>query len=117
MSYESMITVAEKCERSKTSIFEMHLATMELCQMEEGFRNIFTKPVTWERRDMSDTDITTDKYGDICKYADIDTVIEYLEKRIAGGDTYRRLKPCLAMLKAYKDELWDYPLIVIHYGY
>lgn len=54
--------------------------------------------------------------GDTCRYTDLQTVIDYLEKSEAT-EHRRRNAPAIAMLKAYAAEQWDDEMIVIHYGY
>lgn len=119
MGYESKIIVARKCsvERENTEpyIFSLELARMNLSRA-GGIEEIFAEPVTWTIHGDDECDITEDKYGDTCRYTDIQTVIDWLEKAEAR-EHYRRFTPALAMLRAYAAETWDDPLIVIHYGY
>lgn len=131
MGYESRIIVARKCTCKMKNeagevyddFFTVKLADMWLSRMPRDFVSIFTNPVTWkiygdgfEINSESEYDMTEDCYGAICQYADVQTVVDYLEKAEAE-EHYRRFTPAIAMLKAYAAEDWDDPLIVIHYGY
>lgn len=134
MGYESRIIVAEKCKIKYNESyakevgkeyyeFSVMLADMRLSCMPRSFTDIFTNPVEWEllgegfeMNSDKEFNITKDMYGDLCCYTDLQTVIDYLEKS-ETEDHYRRNNPAIAMLKAYAAETWDYPLIVIHYGY
>lgn len=126
MGYESKIIVARKCsiecKDAEPYVFSIELARMNLA-VAGGIERIFTEPLTWEIHgdgfevnSNREFDMTEDCYGDICKYTDIQTVIDWLENAEAT-EHYRRFTPALAMLKAYAAETWDDPLIVIHYGY
>lgn len=120
MSYESRIFVAEKITLPHTEKTEYTISTtladMRLSRMPNSFPEIFTNEIAWEIYGDNETDLTKDKYGDTCHYADIQTVIDYLES-IEPQDYYRRIPPALAMLKAYAAPQWGKELIVIHYGY
>ena len=117
MGYESKIIVAKLCNLAPfyDDEFSVELARMNLSKA-GGIEKIFNEPVTWKMYGDNDCDMTEDKYGDTCRYTDIQTVIDWLEKA-KTKEHYRRLAPALAMLRAYAAEIWGDPLIVIHYGY
>lgn len=127
MSYQSRIFVAEKFSvpydpryteaTGKTEYTSSIMyADMRLSRMPADFSDIFTQPVTWEITGDNEADLTADRYGDTCRFTDLQTVIDYLE-RSETAEHYRRNTPAIAMLKAYAAETWDGDLIVIHYGY
>lgn len=122
MAYESKIIIAELCEMENYKC-SLEIARINLSRAGEGFTDIFTNTLDWEicgdgfeMNSTKEFDMTEDSYGDICRYTDLQTVIDYMEKSEAY-EHYRRFGVALAMLKAFQNEKWDYPLIVIHYGY
>lgn len=126
MSYQSKIFVAERLivpydpryteATGKTAyISSIMYAAMDLRRMPADFPDIFTQPVTWKLYGDNEAELTEDKYGDTCRFTDLQTVIDYLEQSEAA-EHYRRNTPAIAMLKAYAVETWDGELIVIHYG-
>lgn len=124
MGYESRIIVARRdvFEGTEEIWFEK-LADMRLSCCGYGFPEIFTTEIEaniygdgFEENSKEEYDLTEDKYGDICKYTDVQTVINWLENAEAK-EHYRRFTPAIAMLKAYAAEKWDGKLVVIHYGY
>lgn len=127
MNYESRIFVAGKFSvpydpryteaTGKTEYTAAEkFADMRLSRMPFDFKDIFTQPVTWKFYGDNDINYTEDRYGDTCRYTDLQTVIDYLEKSEAT-EHRRRNAPAIAMLKAYAAEQWDDEMIVIHYGY
>lgn len=66
--------------------------------------------------DDGDTAITKDKYGNPLTEAPLSDVIEFLEDEVQRGETYRRIKPLLALLKNFDMEQWR-NLVCLHYGY
>ena len=123
MGYESKIIVAVRYKMANCIWFDK-LATMDLSRVGGNFRDIFTTEIEsniygdgYEPNSSEDSYVMTeDKYGDICKYTDVQTVIDWLENT-QGNMHYRRFAPAIAMLKAYMGEVWDGDLVVIHYGY
>ena len=123
MGYESKIIVAVRYEMAN-SIWFNQLATIDLSRCDGNFRDIFTTEVEsdiygdgYEPNDSENTFVMTeDRYGDICKYTDVQTVIDYLEKAMTRGH-YRRYAVALATLKAFAMENWEGKIVVIHYGY
>ena len=121
MSYESRIFVVERNEienRDGTSyVYAEKIADVKMCSMYNGFRDIFDKEVDYELYiDSGEKSTSTDMYGDKMKYTDVQTVIDYLEKLIDSGETYRRLSLLLGMLKGIGTSQWN-DIQVVHYGY
>ena len=121
MSYESRIFVVERNEienRDGTSyVYAEKIADVKMCSMYNGFKNIFDKEVDYELYiDSGEESTSTDMYGDKMKYTDVQTVIDYLEKLIDRGETYRRLPLLLGMLKGIDTSQWN-DIQVVHYGY
>lgn len=140
MGYMSKIFIMQRCERNRyennkivhTEVYGMEVARFELDKVEKtGFTNLFNTPVdfTINGDDVNNTraDLTADRYGEHCKYAEIDDVIKWLENQVVTDD-YRRWKPLLAMLKEFNSDDWnvyrdfgdiDYKerLVVVHYGW
>lgn len=126
MGYESRIIVARIGELDLRSgdkeKYCVKLAEMWMSRC-GNFVDIFEKPIDFELYgdgfEMSSDEeykMTEDCYGKRCCYADMQTVIDWLEKAEAA-EHYRRFTPAIAMLKAYAAEEWDGELVVIHYGY
>ena len=66
--------------------------------------------------DDGNTRIVEDRYGDKLTEAPLSDVIKFLENEVQRGETYRRIKPLLALLKGFDMEQWD-NLVCLHYGY
>ena len=121
MSYESRIFDVERSEfenRDGTSyVYAEKIADVKMCSMYNGFRDIFDKEVDYELYiDSGEKSTSTDMYGDKMKYTDVQTVIDYLEKLIDSGETYRRLSLLLGMLKGIDTSQWN-DIQIVHYGY
>ena len=121
MSYESRIFVVERNEienRDGTSyVYAEKIADVKMCSMYNGFRDLFDKEVDYELYiDSGEKSTSIDMYGDKMKYTDVQTVIDYLEKLINSGETYRRLSLLLGMLKGIDTSQWN-DIQVVHYGY
>lgn len=65
--------------------------------------------------DDGNTIISKDEYGDELTEAPLSDVINFLENEIKEGETYRRIKPLLSLLKGFDMEQWD-NLVCLHYG-
>lgn len=122
MGYESRIIVAVRNEWSNGYVWFQKLGEMRLSKC-GCFPEIFTTEIEsdiygdgFKKNSDEEYKLTEDCYGDICKYAPIQTVIDWLEKAEAT-EHYRRFTPAIAMLKAYAMEKWEGDLVVIHYGY
>ena len=88
MGYESRIIVASRYifDHSGEIWFEK-LGEMWLSKCGYGFPEIFTTEIEsniygdgFKMNSDEEIELTEDKYGDICKYAPIQTVIDWLEK-------------------------------------
>ena len=114
MSYESKVFVIGKYKQSD---FGEVIATFRCsCMGQDEWYNLFTKPIDFTAyHEDGNTEIKEDKYGDICKYANLKTVIQWLENHT---DNYRRAESLLALLKSFDNEKWnDREILVLHYGY
>lgn len=54
--------------------------------------------------------------GRVIHGALLSDVIKFLEDEVQRGETYRRIKPLLTLLKGFDMEQWD-NLVCLHYGY
>jgi len=124
MGYESRIIVARRTVWASSGLvwFEK-LSEMWLSKVGYNFPEIFTTEIEsdiygdgFKKNSDEEYELTEDKYGDICKYTDVQTVIDWLENAEAK-EHYRRFTPAIAMLKAYAAEKWEGDIVVIHYGY
>ena len=124
MGYESRIIVARRdVWEERGLVWYEKLAEMWLGKVYRDFYKIFTTEIEsniygdgFKENSDEEYELTEDRYGDICKYAPIQTVIDWLEKEDAK-EHYCRFTPAIAMLKAYAMEKWEGDLVVIHYGY
>lgn len=126
MGYESKLIVVNRKAFSKINnpkeiswIYGEQIAQINMSKMdnEHGWLNLFNKAIDYKLFiEDGDHDTNTDKYGDVMKYASISKVCDWLEREIANGDDYRRLKPLLGLLRGFDEQRWD-ELQVVHYGY
>ena len=125
MGYESRLIVAKRTVQERSGlVWFVKIAEINMCVCGADFRYIFTTEIEsniygdgYEKGSTEDSYVMTkDKYGKVCKYTDLQTVIDYMEKAVAK-EHYRRYAVALAMLKAFQAEEWESPLVVIHYGY
>ena len=116
MGYESRVYVISKNKRSD---YGEKIAVFNCSKMgDNGWRNLFTKPIDFTSyHEDGDTPIAEDDYGEICKYTDLKTVIQWLEDHTNG---YRRAETLLDLLKSFDNEKWinnDWEILILHYGY
>ena len=129
MGYESRVYIISKL---KDSDFGEVIAMIDLCKIAENdFYDLFTNPIDFTAfLDNGDTEklIEEDKYGDICSYAYLKDVLDWLEpyykkeKEIYGGKyrMYRRLRPFYKLLKSFDNPQWvtnSNDILILHYGY
>lgn len=127
MSYEHRIIIAERHETEGENpyVFAFELVRFDLGFMASGeqFKRIFTKPIDFNiyvnNEDPNETYPEEywkeDMYGEHCKSATVETVIDFLEH---SADDNRRLKLLLSGLRLLRDRKEDYGDIhVVHYGY
>lgn len=129
MGYESrifvgrLVTIGNEDDENAYKFVDV-MARMNLCKVsyDANFPAIFKTELPCEllgdvcNKCGEEIDLTTDCYGDKCRYTDAQTVIDFMEREEAK-EHYRRFTPAIAMLKAYAAEKWEGELIVIHYGY
>lgn len=134
MGYESKIFVMRRIENyprnnnTEPIIYGIEIARFDLCKVGgTRFTQLFCIPIDFTMNgDMvgdEEADLTEDKYGEQCKYAEVSDVVEWIENQIKTDD-YCRWKPFLAMLKEFNSEEWKMSskfkqerLIVVHYGH
>ena len=121
MSYESRIFVVERTEHKEPNgngwIYAEKIADIKMSAMPISFANLFTKDIDYTLYiDSGERDTNTDMYGIVMKYTDVHTVVDYLEKLIDSGETYRRLSLLLGMLKGIDTSQWN-DIQIVHYGY
>ena len=121
MGYESRIFVVNRNEHDypdgTSYVYAEKIADIKMSSMYPGFRNLFDKKVDYELYiDNGDESTSTDMYGQKMKYTDVQTVIDYLEKLIDSGETYRRLPLLLGLLKGIDTSQWN-EIQIVHYGY
>ena len=82
-----------------------------------GLREVFkAKTDCFIYADDDDTRIVEDHYGNELTEAPLFDVIKFLENEVQRGETYRRIKPLLGLLKSFDENEWD-GLVCLHYGY
>ena len=126
MGYESRLYIISK---RKESNFGDVVAMMDMCKMgDNDFFDLFTYPIDFDAyHDDGNTPIKEDSYGNICSYAYLKDVLEWLEpyyKRLKRADgkygVYRRIRPLYKFLKSFNNPQWvnnNNDILVLHYGY
>ncbi len=115
MGYESKIIIVNRVEPTWSELaFAEVIAEFKLCCVGYEFKEAFTEPIDFELY-VGDTATQTDCYGELCKMADVDDVINALEA-LAKKESYRRFAPAIGLLKGFNVDEWD-DLKVVHYGY
>lgn len=136
MGYESRLFIIKRnCyDIGGDWISGQKLAEIELCNMCHNkdfkyFSEIFKTPIDFDLYDtgnvINDTreydpeDYRVDCYDKHCCYTSIDEVVKYMEELIEEGETYWRLKPAIATLKAWKNDVTGLTVepIVVHWGH
>lgn len=118
MGYESRLYVVNKtlvCGLSGRPWYET-IAIFNLGKV-YAVSNIMTKyPETkgFVFADDGNTEIVEDEYGSALKEVPLKDAIEIIER--ANDNIYKRYKPCLMLLKAFKEEDWR-EIVVLHFGY
>lgn len=119
MGYESKIYVVEKSTLSLDGdgkCWGEVVAMFNACKF-PGLLEVFKqKTDCYIYSDDGNTPILEDDYGDELTEAPLSDVIKFLEEELQRGETYRRIKPLLALLKGFDMEQWD-NLVCLHYGY
>ena len=97
------------------------IAMFDYCKEEtlESFINKYESAKVYGFFTQEDEEEITDKYGEEFKGIPIEDFIKYMEEH---PTVYRRYKPLLALLKAFKEEKEKFnncmtELLVIRYGY
>lgn len=120
MGYESRIYV---CDYHAGTEYCETIAAVKLCTM-GNFCDIFKKDFREDKvffcgigETHDSKDLTADEYDEKIKYAELEDVIQFLEKKEAE-EHYRRLPFTIAMLKSLQERKseWEH-LIVVHYGH
>lgn len=119
MGYESRIYVVSKSglglEYGKT--YASVIAVFNASKY-AGLPDVFQKKTDcYIYADDGNSMILWDCYGDELKEAPIGDVIRFLESELERGETYSRIKPLLALLKAFDGSAWGKKLVCLHYGY
>ena len=125
MGYESKLFVIEKSElRGSQKREDMKcaqiVAMFDLCKV---YAINFSKYPPTEHyifAENGDEETLKDKYGDPLRELTLSEAVAEIEQAMEKEPSYRRWKPCLAMLKEFRDTneaQWDNELAVLHYGY
>lgn len=134
MGYESRIFVIErKVLNDFGYTIGSEIARFDLCKMGYDkvngieFREVFKTPIDfniysgWEDPDKEydEEDYRVDLYGEHCKYAPVDDVINWIEEHMKsdGYEYYRREALFLDFIKSLKEHKDDYSeLVLVHFG-
>lgn len=126
MGYESKIYIVSKTTTTGFNATERMFYAEKIAEFKMGkFHNLANrlrdKPITdcFIYADDGDTQIIEDRYGKPLTETTPQFVIDLLEELIADGETYRRVYPLLACLKAFEEhkQQWGEEIAVLHYGY
>lgn len=119
MGYESRIYVARKSKLSLDGdgkCWGEVVAMFNACKF-PGLPEVFKRKTDcFIYADDDDTRIIEDQYGNELTEAPLADVVKFLEDEVQRGETYRRIKPLLGLLKSFDMEQWD-NLVCLHYGY
>lgn len=130
MGYESKVYICNRISNGAYTYNEVIVAVdMRKMGYDSGWRDLFTKKLDGDflgfdydnprNADWTDAE-PIDAYDEPMMYADIDTVKEWVNKQIEGGDDYRRLFVLKSVLDSFDKTQWESDrakLIVAHYGY
>lgn len=135
MGYESRVFIIERSECCGGKfVYGDEIARFELCKMGNEvvnykyFTDVFKTPIDFDLHDIGEDpnceeyreeDYRTDQYGEHCKYASIDSVLEWLESsETVNVEKYRRAVLLRDFLKMLKDRSSDFGnIVVVHYGH
>ena len=119
MGYESKIYVVSKSgisfgeEKQYAEVIAVFYASKYI-ELADVFKKVTD---CYIYADDGNSMILWDCYGDELKEAPIGDVIRFLESELERGETYSRIKPLLALLKAFDGSAWGKKLVCLHYGY
>ena len=135
MGYESKIVVIDRREHEATGkhpawVYGSEIARFDLSKMGyervdgKEFREVFSAPIDFDLYVANDDgEIHPDEYwredcyGEHCKMASVDDVLQWLEKSEVLKE-YRRAKLFYDFLRVLKEHENEYQQIVlVHYGY
>ena len=118
MGYESRLYVVEKSslfdERYNKRWAEV-VAVFDLCKCDSVTSQFRDYPATDCFITIGATDVEKDLYGKPLNEIPIKDAIKILRKA-AKTDTYRRYKPCIALLNGFDLSQWG-DLVVLNYGH
>lgn len=119
MGYESRIYVVEKTTLPPDfhgKRYARLIAMFNAC-VYPGLREVFRENTDcYVFSDGGNTEIIEDCYGKELTEAALSDVIKFLENEVQRGETYRRIKPLLGLLKSFDESQWK-NLVCLHYGY
>ena len=128
MGYESKIIFVERHKYSSGCVYGQEISIWDMCKMGwyefngKSFKDIFTIPIDFDLNlngDVCDEEARIDNYGEHCKYTDVNTIINWLEKYVSKVE-YRRADLLLAFCYSLKEQInnnrWN-EICVVHYGY
>ena len=124
MGYESKLYVISKgcIDRKfgeKTMTYAGIVASFDLCKVGIDFSK-YPPTKYFIYAEDGDDETIEDKYGDPLRELTLEEAVKEIEKAMDKEPSYRRWKPCLAMLREFRDankSEWDNDLAVLHYGY
>lgn len=124
MGYESKLYVIKKSDLALSSVddkkkFAEIVAMFDLCKVGIDFSK-YPPTEHYIYAEGGDEETHEDKYGDPLRELTLEEVVKEIEKAMDKEPSYRRWKPCLAMLREFRDtnkSEWGNDLAVLHYGY
>lgn len=119
MSYEHRIYIIDKPSWNPDETgkkFAKVIASFNFCSY-PNFQNVFKRKTDcYIYADHGDERIFEDFYGEELTESALSDVIKFLENEVQRGETYRRIKPLLGLLKSFDESQWK-NLVCLHYGY
>ncbi len=124
MGYESRLYVINKSWINrkfgeKTMTYAEIVASFELCKV-YGIDFAKYPPTKYFIYAEGNDETIEDLYGDPLRELTLEEVVKEIEKAMDKDPSYRRWKPCLAMLREFKNankSEWNNDLAVLHYGH
>lgn len=114
MGYESKLIIVDRHVWDSGYAFAEMIAEFRMCCLPWNHREIFKTPIDFDLYVGCEA-VRKDCYGEHCKMAKPEVVVDALEK-MAREEDYRRYNPIIQMLKGFDSNQWE-DLEVVHYGY
>lgn len=123
MGYESRLYVIKKSTFESSDSGKRYgeiVAMFDLCKVSDIDFSKYPETEYYIYAENGDKETIKDKYGDPLRELTLEQVVKEIEDAMSLEPHYRRFKPCLSLLREFKDtnlSQWGGELAVLHYGY